>query len=44
MAGGGDEVAVSRMNVKIIKAWVADERIGQFTAHAAADRAKDFID
>lgn len=44
MAGGGDEVAVTRMNVEVIKAFVAGEGIGQFTAHAATDLAEDFID
>jgi hypothetical protein len=44
MAGGGNEVAVTRMDVEFIKAWVTGERIGHFTAHAAADLTKDFID
>lgn len=43
MAGGGNEVAVTGMDFKVIKAWVTGERIGQFTAHAAADLTKDFI-
>ena len=37
-------MAITRMDVEVIKAWVTGERIGHFTAHAAADLAEDFID
>ena len=44
MAGGGDEVAVTGMDVEVIETWVTGERIGQFPPHAVAHVAEDFID
>jgi hypothetical protein len=39
MAGGVDEVAVTRMDVEVIRTSLRGIGIGQFTAHAAADLA-----
>ena len=43
MAGCGDEMPVTGMDVEIIKAFVRSKGIGHDTTHATAELAEDFI-
>jgi hypothetical protein len=43
MTGSGDEMSVSRVDVEVIKAFIASEGIGHGTAHAGADLSQNFI-
>ena len=43
MAGGGDEMPVTRMNVEVIKGFVTGEGVGYDAAHAAVNLTENFI-